>query len=105
MYWCRKGHHFLIDVDQLISDLSLIEPEFRAAQAAINKARQNKKGGQAKPDTAGCSSAKMKDSDRIPKKSKKTVTGLIPRVPPSVSIVSARNVQVLAWFEGHPQHK
>ena len=71
MYWSRKGHHFPMDVDVLVSDLALIEPEFRAAQAAINKTRQNEKGGQAKSDTAGRSSSKMKDGDRIPKKSKK----------------------------------
>ena len=71
MYWSRKGHHFPMNVDELVSDLALIEPEFRAAQSAINKTRQNEKGGQAKPDSAGRASGKMKDTDRIPKKSKK----------------------------------
>ena len=62
-----------MDVDLLlVSDLALIiEPEFRAAQTVINKTRQNEKGSQAKSDTAGRSSNKMKDGDRIPKKNKK----------------------------------
>ena len=39
-----------MDVDLLVSDLDLFEPEFHAAQTALNKIKSNEKGGQAKRD-------------------------------------------------------
>ena len=70
MYWSRKGEHFPTDVEKLVADLALIEPEFRAEQARYNKDRNRDGSGKAKARNGGDRSSKMKEGDRIPKKPK-----------------------------------
>ena len=68
MYWASKGEHFPIDVTKLITDLKMLEPEWRQ-KCTLNEKVRNA-GGQLKAKMK--ESGGMKPGDKIPKKQKST---------------------------------
>ena len=64
MYWASKGEHFPVDVQKLITDLKLLEPEWRQ-KCTLNEKIRNA-GGQLKAKSK--ESGTMKPGDKIPKK-------------------------------------
>jgi len=70
MYWSRKGQHFPCNVDQLIEDLHMMEPEYLSHKKLMGEIRAMKQSnGASSSSDKKSNKRKMQSGDTIPRKS------------------------------------